>query len=69
MTTMGHYEISEPLHERALEIRKKAFGEEHPAVTQSLDNLAAMYRANRAFRGGGNPAQAVHRYLGKGRGA
>ena len=39
------FDKAAPLHQRALEIRKKAFGEEHPAVTQSLDNLAAMHRA------------------------
>ena len=41
----GNYDKAEPLHQQALDIRQKSFGNDHPAITQSLDNLAAMYRA------------------------
>ncbi len=39
-----HPEIADSLDKRALAIRQKCFGTGHPAVTQSLENLAAVYR-------------------------
>jgi tetratricopeptide (TPR) repeat protein len=42
---MGHYSESEPLYQRSLAIREKALGPEHPDVAQSLNNLAALYKA------------------------
>ncbi|GFO74223.1 hypothetical protein BPLS_P0766 [Bathymodiolus platifrons methanotrophic gill symbiont] len=39
----GLYEQAEPLYQRTLEIREKAFGAEHPNVAASLNNLALLY--------------------------
>ena len=41
----GHDTLAEPLHKRALAIREKALGPDHPDVPQSLNSLAALYRA------------------------
>ena len=38
----GKYDEAEPLHKESLAIRKKALGEEHPDVAQSLNNLALL---------------------------
>ncbi len=38
---------AEPLYQRALAIREKALGPNHPNVTTSLENLAALYRATK----------------------
>ena len=38
------YTQAEPLYQRALDIREKALGPEHPNVAQSLNNLAELYR-------------------------
>jgi tetratricopeptide (TPR) repeat protein len=43
----GEYAKAEPLCKRALAIREKAFGPDHPDVAQSLENLAGLYRANK----------------------
>ena len=40
----GRYADAEPLHKRALAIREKAFGPEHPNVAQGLANYAALLR-------------------------
>ncbi len=40
LQAQGKYEEAEPLFRRALQIRKKALGEEHPAVASSLNSLA-----------------------------
>ncbi len=40
----GRYAEAEPLHQRALAIREKALGPEHPHVAQSLENYAALLR-------------------------
>ena len=40
----GQYAKAEPLYQRALEIREKALGPEHPDVATSLNNLAELYR-------------------------
>ena len=46
---MGEYDRAEPLYRQALEIKKKALGEEHPDYANSLNNLAALYRALGAY--------------------
>ena len=35
---------AELLHKRALAIREKALGLEHPSVAMSLENMAELYR-------------------------
>ena len=42
-TTQGHYAKAEPLYQRALAIREKTLGPEHPDTANSLNNLAALY--------------------------
>ena len=42
---MGDYAKAEPLYRRALEIRKRALGENHPDYAQSIDCLAMLYTA------------------------
>ena len=39
----GQYAKAEPLYQRALGIREKALGPEHPDVARSLNNLAVLY--------------------------
>ncbi len=39
----GHYGEAEPLYRRALEIREKALGPDHPDVANSLNNVASLY--------------------------
>jgi tetratricopeptide (TPR) repeat protein len=41
----GDYESAKPLFERALAIREKILGKEHPDVANSLNNLAGLYRS------------------------
>ncbi|MDM8561902.1 tetratricopeptide repeat protein [Candidatus Marithioploca araucensis] len=41
----GLYDQAKPLYERALAIREKVFGKEHPDVAESLNNLAALHEA------------------------
>ena len=36
--------MPEPLYKRALAIREKALGPDHPDVAKSLNNLAGLYR-------------------------
>ena len=43
--TEGKYTEAESLYKRALAIREKALGPEHPSVARSLNNLAGLYRA------------------------
>ena len=43
-TAQGKLGEAEDMHKRALGIRKKAFGEEHPDVAQSFNNLASIYQ-------------------------
>lgn len=38
----GNYDEAEPLFTRALAIREKALGPEHPDVASSLNNLAVL---------------------------
>ncbi len=40
----GKYAEAEPLHQRALAIREKALGPEHPHVAQTLENYAVLLR-------------------------
>src|SRR5262245_28662429 len=39
----GKWDSAIPLAERALAIREKALGPEHPHIATSLNNLAALY--------------------------
>ena len=49
----GDYARAEPLLHQALEIEKRAFGEEHPDYARVLHNLALLYKAqNDAARAG-----------------
>ena len=48
----GKYAEAEPLHKRALAIREKALGLEHPNLATSLNNLGGVYVAQ------GNYAEA-----------
>ena len=41
---LGRYAEAEPLHKRSLAIREKVLGPESPAVAQSLNTLAVVYR-------------------------
>ena len=43
------YKEAEPLHERALAIREKSFGPDHPDVATSCNNLALLYRATNRY--------------------
>ena len=45
--SQGRYAEAEPLYQRALAIREKALGPDHPDVGTSLNNLAALYFAQR----------------------
>ena len=45
----GAYAQAEPLYQRALAIREKALGPEHPHTATSLNNLAVLYRATGAY--------------------
>ena len=40
----GRHSEAEPLHKRALAIREKALGSEHPDVAVSLENYAHLLR-------------------------
>src|SRR5262249_12143875 len=41
----GNYGKAAPLYERALAIRQKVFGEQHPDTATSLNNLANLYQS------------------------
>ena len=41
----GRYAEAEPLYQRALAIREKALGHEHPHVATALENYSALLRA------------------------
>ncbi|MEN9244706.1 MAG: tetratricopeptide repeat protein, partial [Gloeomargarita sp. DG02_5_bins_242] len=41
----GRYAEALPLAQRSLAIREQALGKDHPSVATSLNNLAALYRA------------------------
>jgi len=40
----GKYKDAEPLCKRALEIREKVLGADHPDVAKQLNNLALIYQ-------------------------
>ena len=46
---MGAFDQALPLYQRALKIREKALGPEHPDTAASLNNLAALYWAMAAY--------------------
>jgi len=52
----GRINEAEPLHGRALKLREKILGQEHPDVAQSLNNLATVYLEQRRY------AQAIPLY-------
>ena len=39
----GQYAQAEPLYKQALAIREKIFNPDHPAIGESLNNLASLY--------------------------
>jgi tetratricopeptide (TPR) repeat protein len=41
--SQGQYEAAEPLYRRALAIRERVLGPDHPDTAQSLNNLAGLY--------------------------
>lgn len=41
----GRYKEALPLAQRVLEIREKTLGEQHPLVTNALNNLAVLYQS------------------------
>ena len=43
--SLGRYAEAERLYKRALAIKEKALGPEHPHVASNLNNLAELYRA------------------------
>ncbi|MBV9038363.1 MAG: tetratricopeptide repeat protein, partial [Acidobacteriaceae bacterium] len=45
----ARYNKAEPLHQRALAIYEQALGPDHPSVTLSLNNLAALYYAQSQY--------------------
>ena len=44
-THLGEYNEAKELHEKAMMIRKKIFGENHAHVARSCDNLASVYNS------------------------
>ncbi len=54
---LGLYGAAEPLHEQALESRRRLLGEGHPDVAASLDHLAAVYY----FQGRYGAAEPLYR--------
>jgi len=47
--SMGAYEKALPLYQRALDIREKMLGPEHPDVAATLNNLAEFYKNMGAY--------------------
>ena len=45
----GKYAEAERLHKRALAIKEQAFGENHPDLADSLNNLAGVYNAQSKY--------------------
>ena len=48
---LGLYDLAEPLLHDALAIRRRVFGETHPAVAQSLNNLGVVLRQRGDYDG------------------
>ncbi len=42
--TQGRYEKAEPYYDKALEIRRRVLGEDHPSTATSYNNLALLYK-------------------------
>ncbi|MCH7910614.1 MAG: tetratricopeptide repeat protein [Candidatus Hydrogenedentes bacterium] len=42
LESTGHFEDAEPLYRQAMEITRKALGEEHPEFATNLNNLAGL---------------------------
>ena len=47
----GKYDEAKLMHEESLRIRRKALGNEHPDVAQSLNNLAVLLKAQVGLKG------------------
>ncbi len=47
----GRYEGAEPLYRRALEVRERVLGREHPHTLQSVNNLAALLESKGDYEG------------------
>ena len=47
---MGDYAKAEPLYQRALKIREKALGPDHPDTATALNNLAELYQFHGRLR-------------------
>jgi Tfp pilus assembly protein PilF len=45
LARMGQFEKAEPVYQRALAIREKAYGPEHPKVVESINSLAELYQS------------------------
>ena len=45
----GKYAEAEALYKRALEIKEKALGADHPAVAMTLNNLAVLYQGQAKY--------------------
>ncbi|WP_292761209.1 tetratricopeptide repeat protein, partial [Nostoc sp. NOS(2021)] len=43
--SQGRYSEAEPLYKKALELRQRLLGEEHPDVASSYNNLAGLYHS------------------------
>jgi tetratricopeptide (TPR) repeat protein len=48
---MGELPAARPYYEKALEIRKKVLGEEHPDTARSLNNLSLLCYDENDFEG------------------
>ena len=53
---LGEYNQAKELHEKALIIRKKIFGEDHADVATSYNNLASVYNSLGEY----NQAKELH---------
>ena len=60
----GRYSDAEPLYKRALAIREKTFGPDHPVVADLLHNLAALYLYQGRYA---DALPLAQRLIGKGR--
>ena len=47
----GKYEEAEEMHRRALELKEKVLGPEHPSTLTSMNNLAVVLEGSRQARG------------------
>jgi tetratricopeptide (TPR) repeat protein len=49
---LGAFDVARPLFERALAIRERSFGSNHPLTAESLNNLAALLHSQGDFHAG-----------------